>query len=430
MNWNSPVSATARVKETVGIERMLSAAESELNHLRKYTTIWYVAWLRGDLDIAALSAAGAVMQGNHPYLAARVDPVGRLFRVTTEQVRDTVVSVRYERLRDVAALPVLSLDDGTYAILVYPGDSGSAVAVGVDHSIADARLSYSYFHELWELYTEIVTSGTIPRTRRQPIPMAPEAALAKRGLHRAALPEKPWFGPTSWAGRQQDNSTSPQMVLGWKQRFDPELSASLRASARRRDTTLNTLVTGVIALAERALFRIGDDEPVNLGFESLVDYRRHLTPPAELGEIANGIMIARSQVPVRANDDPLRVGAAVAAQINDDIASGFLVQSVNHIGGTALTGNWGPFIRITNPGVLPLPPLPAGLTLEDFDAQLTTPRTPSSGPPAPQASRYEVYSIGAEFTVVCKFAAGALTGEQAEALRAGIVAGVEALAEP
>lgn len=74
--------------------------------------------------------------------------------------------------------------------------------------------------------------------------------------------------------------------------------------------------------------------------------------------------------------------------------------------------------------------MPAGLTLEDFDAQLTTPRTPSSGPPAPQASRYEVYSIGAEFTVVCKFAAGALTGEQAEALRAGIVAGVEALAEP
>ncbi|CPY88253.1 Possible conserved polyketide synthase associated protein [Mycobacteroides abscessus] len=139
MNWNSPVSATTRVEETVGIERMLSAAESELNHLRKYTTIWYVAWLRGDLDIAALSAAGAVMQGNHPYLAARVDPVGRLFRVTTEQVRDTVVSVRYERLRDVAALPVLSLDDGTYAILVYPGDSGSAVAVGVDHSIADAR---------------------------------------------------------------------------------------------------------------------------------------------------------------------------------------------------------------------------------------------------------------------------------------------------
>lgn len=49
---------------------------------------------------------------------------------------------------------------------------------------------------------------------------------------------------------------------------------------------------------------------------------------------------------------------------------------------------------------------------------------------APQASRYEVYSIGAEFTVVCKFAAGALTGEQAEALRTGIVAGVEALAEP
>lgn len=64
------MSATARVKETVGIERMLSAAESELNHLRKYTTIWYVARLRGDLDIAALSAAGAVMQGNHPYRGA------------------------------------------------------------------------------------------------------------------------------------------------------------------------------------------------------------------------------------------------------------------------------------------------------------------------------------------------------------------------
>ncbi|KAA0995043.1 acyltransferase, partial [Pseudonocardia sp. EV170527-09] len=36
--------------EAAGIQRMLSVAESELNHLRKYTTIWYVVWLRGGLD--------------------------------------------------------------------------------------------------------------------------------------------------------------------------------------------------------------------------------------------------------------------------------------------------------------------------------------------------------------------------------------------
>lgn len=425
------MSAPLRVEESIGIQRMLSVAESELNHLRKYTTIWYVAWLRGDLNVTALRAAGAAMQRKHPYLAARVEPVGRRFRVTTEGVRDSVVSVHDQPLRDVAALPVLSLDDGTYAILVYPNGPGIAVAVGVDHSIADARLSYSYFYELWELYTETVVNGEIPPLPRQPIPVAPEYAMAQRGLRQTPLPQKSWFGPTSWGGGQHDDSATSRTVLGWKQRFDPDLSASLRASARRRHTTVNTLVTGVIALAERALIRVDDDAAVNLGFESLVDYRKHLTPPAELGEIANGIMVARGQVKVAKNDDPVRIGAAVARQINDDISSGFLLQSVYHIGGAALTNEFGPFIRITNPGVLPSPPLPPGLAMEDFDAQLTTPRTGTGrGQAVPQASRYEVYSIGAEFTIVCKFAAGALTAEQADALRADIVARVEALAKP
>lgn len=422
--------ATLRPAETAGTQRMLSAAESELNHLRKYTTIWYIAWLRGDLDIAALSAAATVLQHKHPYLAARVDPVGRLFRVTTEPVRGTVVSTRTTPLTDITSLPVLSLDDGTFAILVHPRESGSAVAVGVDHSIADARLSYGYFHELWELYTDIVATGVIPDPPRQPIPDAPETAMARRGLGRTALPEKPWFGPTSWGGRQPEASSTSRTVLGWKQRFDPEMSALLRTAARNRHTTINTLVTGVIALAERALIPGDADEPVNLGFESLVDYRKHLVPPAVLGEIANGIMIARGQVLVRVNDDPVRVGAEVARQINEDIDSGFLVQSVHHIADGVLTGDLGPFIRITNPGVLPIPRLPSGLVLEDFDAQLTTPRTTSAGtPPPPQASRYEVYSIGDEFTIVGKFPAASLTEEQVGALRTDIVSRVQALAQ-
>ncbi|MGL5442207.1 phthiocerol/phthiodiolone dimycocerosyl transferase family protein [Mycobacteroides stephanolepidis] len=422
------MNATIRATDTVDIHRMLSVAESELNHLRKYTTIWYVAWLRGDLDISALSAAATALQHRHPFLAARVDPVGRRFRVATEPVRD-VVTLRTEPLADVATLPVLSLDDGTFAVLVHPSEVGHAVAVGVDHSIADARLSYVYFYELWELYTQIVMTGEIPHPPRQPIPVAPEAAMESRGVVRTTLPDKHWFGATSWGGRQQESAAVSAPVLGWKQRFDPEVSAALRTAARQRQTTVNTLITGVIALAERALIPVDADEPVNLGFESLVDYRRHLTPPAELGEIANGIMIARSQVTVRMNDDPVHVGSEVARQIREDIDTGFLVQSVHHIADGVLTGSFGPFIRITNPGVLPIPSLPQGLILEDFDAQLTTPPAPiAGGVRVPQASRYEVYSIGDEFTIVCKFPAASLTDDQAAALRTDIVARVHGLA--
>ncbi len=423
------LNATLHTAKTVDVQRMLSVAESELNHLRKYTTIWYVAWLRGAVDVAALRAAATVLQRKHPFLAARVDPVGRRFRVTTEPVRASVVSLRAEPLEDVATLPVLSLDDGTFAVLVHPREAGSAVAVGVDHSIADARLSYVYFSELWEIYTGIVTTGEAPQAQRQPIPVAPESAMESRGLLRTALPDKHWFGATTWGGRQQEGPSAPRTVLGWKQRFDPEVSAALRAAARQRHTTVNTLITGVIALAERALIPVEDGVPVNLGFESLVDYRKHLTPPAELGEIANGIMIARSQVTVRVNDDPMHVGAEVARQITEDIDSGFLVQSVRHLGDGFLAGDFGPFIRITNPGILPIPPLPANLILEDFDAQLTTPPPAITGDaPVPQASRYEVYSIGDEFTIVCKFPAESLTDAQVGALRADIVARVDALA--
>ncbi|TDZ77056.1 Phthiocerol/phthiodiolone dimycocerosyl transferase [Mycobacteroides salmoniphilum] len=423
------LNATLRTPEIVDIQRMLSVAESELNHLRKYTTIWYVAWLRGDLDVAALSAATTALQRKHPFLAARVDPVGRRFRVTTEPVRASVVSLLAEPLNDVATLPVLSLDDGTFAVLVHSRDGGSAVAVGVDHSIADARLSYVYFHELWELYTRIVTTGQVPQPQRQPIPVAPEYAMESRGLLRTTLPVKHWFGATAWGGQRQENPTAPRTVLGWKQRFDPEVSMALRTAARQRHTTVNTLITGVIALAERALIP-DDGAPVNLGFESLVDYRKHLTPPAELGEIANGIMIARSQVMVRIDDDAVQIGTEVARQITEDIDSGFLLQSVHHIGDGFLAGDFGPFIRITNPGILPIPPLPPDLILEDFDAQLTTPPTTiTDGAPVPQASRYEVYSIGEEFTIVCKFPAESLTDAQARALRADIVARVDVLAK-
>lgn len=428
MKSETALNATLRATDTVDIHRMLSVAESELNHLRKYTTIWYVAWLRGDLDRSALRAAATALQHKHPFLAARVDPVGRRFRVTTEPVKD-VVALRTEPLDDVATLPVLSLDDGTFAILVHPREAGHAVAVGVDHSIADARLSYVYFYELWELYTQIVTTGEIPHPPRQPIPVSPESAMESRGLMRTALPDKHWFGATSWGGRQQVSSAASAPVLGWKQRFGPETSAALRTAARQRQTTVNTLITGVIALAERALIFVDTDEPVNLGFESLVDYRRHLTPPAELGEIANGIMIARSQVLVRGNDDPVQIGAEVARQIHEDIDTGFLVQSVHHIADGVLTGGFGPFIRITNPGVLPIPPLPQDVILEDFDAQLTTPpATIAGGVLAPQASRYEVYSIGDEFTIVCKFPEASLTDDQAAALRTDIVARVHGLA--
>ncbi len=424
------LNATIRATDTIDIQRMLSVAESELNHLRKYTTIWYVAWLRGDLDIAALSAAATALQHTHPFLAARVDPVGRRFRVTAEPVRDAVVTLRTEPLADVATLPVLSLDDGTFAVLVHPREVGQAVAVGVDHSIADARLSYVYFCELWELYTQIVTRGEIPYPQRQPIPVAPESAMESRGLVRTTLPDKHWFGATSWGGRQQESAAVSAPVLGWKQRFDPEISAALRTAARQRQITVNTLITGVIALAERALIPVDDGAPVNLGFESLVDYRKHLTPPAELGEIANGIMIARSQVMVRIDDDAVQIGTEVARQITEDIDSGFLLQSVHHIGDGFLAGDFGPFIRITNPGILPIPPLPPDLILEDFDAQLTTPPTTiTGGAPMPQASRYEVYSIGDEFTIVCKFPAESLTDAQLGALRADIVARVDALAK-
>ncbi|MGL6234784.1 MAG: phthiocerol/phthiodiolone dimycocerosyl transferase family protein [Segniliparus sp.] len=417
----------------LGAWRMLSAAESELNHLRRYTTIWYMARLHGELDVDALATAATTLQQKYPDLASRVEPVGRGFRVVAERANGSVVSQQAEPLHDFAALPVLSQGDGTLSIRIHPGEAGNVVAFGVDHSIADARLSYAYFCELWEIYTQIVSTGSIPRVAPQPAPDAPETAMAKRGVRETPLPEKPWLAPTSWGGKQQSEiSGAPGTVLGWQHCFDPEASAALLAAARRRETTVNTLLTGVIALAERALFPGPDNAAVNLGFESLVDYRGHLTPPAKLAEIANGIMISRSQVRVRADDDPVRIGREVTRQIKDDLRSGFLAQSVRHIADVLLTGRFGPFIRITNPGVLPAPPLPESLVMHGLDAFLTTAQTPRptapDGSALPHASRYEVYSFAGELSIFCKFPTGSLAPEQVASLRANVVGGIEALA--
>lgn len=391
------------------------------------STFWAVAWLDDVLDLHAFARAQECLRRRHAALSAQVvQRDGRFVLLARALPTSDQQILRSHPLDDYAKLPLLSPQQGTFVVHVYPWEGGHAVAVGIDHSIADARLSYAYFYELFSLYTQLVVGEDVANLEVAPLPQPAEIALAKRGVFAEPLVPNTRFGTTSWGGKQPKDIAegTPDNDLRWRHRFTLEESAALRHSAKRHGTTVYGLVSGAVLVTERTLIVGRPDEPVNMGVTTIVDFRGNLEPPAQVWEISDGTTTAFGQIYVRADDAPEKVGGEVLRQIHEDLTSGRIRQNALHPENVILAGVHGPSIMLTNPGVLPVPPLPAGVQFQDFQGHLATPallQTPGpDGQFMPHASSYQSYSFNGHLTIEGRHPAGSLTFEQAATLRQGI----------
>ncbi|OHU78835.1 hypothetical protein HBA97_00825 [Mycobacteroides chelonae] len=406
--------------------RPLSAHEAMFSTMGVSATFWATTHLRGELNMSSLRQAWQLLTIAHPVLATRIVADGVQLVLTSSPESPAAVEVLDKPLNDLSELPALRFEDGTAVLKVFSQDQSHTVLLGVDHSIADARLGAFYLFMLWHFYTQIVTEGTVPQIIAAPIPDAPETALEHRGILKGALPQKDSFTSTIWGGKQGgeiDELADPPVT--WHHRFDQKTTEGVRMAAKTFGVTMHGLITGVIAIAERAQIGAELSDEVNMGFMSPVDFRGHLSPAAAITDVSVGIGMAIGQTRVRANDDPVRIGRRIVEQIQNDLASGVIQQNTHHMESILLANSYGPLITVTNPGIILTPPTPSTLAIEDFRGQLTVSaisdeRAPHSPAPS-QASGYEVYTFNGQLNIHGRYPGGSFTPQQIAQLREHIL---------
>lgn len=324
-------------------------------------TIWATDYMLGPLDLDTLQEAWNRLRQANPVLTAQL----------ANNEDDKAVSVAGGLWIVVPAVPdaspigridghVLTLGAGgpVAALKVSTGEEPTRVALAFHHAISDGRLVQHWRQELWSCYTELA-EGRTPTIRPRPVPQSPEALLGERGIVRTAL------APSRLEYAASTNVPSGQSVnpVLWRQvRLGERNTTALLAESKRLGQSVHSLVAGVAAVTTRRFLPIDDIRAVEINVVSPVDIRTRLQPPAPAWAGTNILGMANSVVAVHLDSDPAAIGATVAQQLAEDLASGVIHQSFLHMADTVEKPQpLVPRTITTNLSVLETIPTPQGL---------------------------------------------------------------------
>jgi hypothetical protein len=392
-------------------------------------TLRFTAVLRGSLDVAALREAFVALRRANPSLTGRVEPRGQGLALIIDEASEPVVRMEEgdfdERFEVV--------DHSQHLIeleLVSKGDQ-HWVSINVSHTMADARLGYTYFLELLARYTDLVNAGTAGDFDARPIPAAPETLLAERGIVKRGEPgAMKLAGVASLAAVSEDTSETSSRLSKRNLTFDRETSKALLAAAKARETSMHGLVAGAALSAARKLIEPHGNTPIDLGLSSQVDIRSRMEPPVQIDSGTNVLGFSYARVTARLEDDPLELGKSVTKQLRDELADGVVQRYALHL--DDMVARWNDpsaTVGISNVGALTIPRTPDSLALEgiigdiesDFSTldQLRSAASEEERPP-PMPPLIAVYTVLDELHVQLLHSEATFPETRAEQLIRGI----------
>ncbi|WP_157535529.1 phthiocerol/phthiodiolone dimycocerosyl transferase family protein [Nocardia inohanensis] len=246
----------------------------------------------------------------------------------------------------------------------------TAVALRVSHAVNDAHMGFGLLEEFWRAAATL--GACIPVA--EPVPVVPrslEDALAARGIAvpDAQLPELAGlhsFAPVETRGRPGLRLADESRIL-----LSAGDTGALLRHARAQGTTLHALLSAAIVRAERAMTTetfgaaTGAELPMIIGHA--VDLRPHLTPPARPADVTNGLGFAPTVVMCGLDSDPHVLAKEIKAQIVHGIDGGGALATMFAAARLAETDTLAATVNIvTNWGVVPELPVPAGVRMVDF----------------------------------------------------------------
>ncbi|TKA02921.1 phthiocerol/phthiodiolone dimycocerosyl transferase family protein [Actinacidiphila oryziradicis] len=327
------------------IRRVL--APTEAIFVGDETYVGYSVRVAGRIDLEALQVAYAAVCQAYPVLPARLDLDNGAPAVVPSDVQpeiwcadgDPDLPLRHVTLDQCRALSALEViqnrTSGTDGADATNGTDAS-VTLATQHSIADADHSLAVLAALWSAYTDAVAGVPIALPRNG-YPRSLEDLLAERGIGigtgTAAAPTHPVEAetarPSTDSVQPPPNSVRPSAdsvphvrhVAGF--RLSRERTAALIALGHREQVTINSLLSGVVLLAEA---EIRDLPLADLVYRFSVNLRSHLTPPvgpAEGTNIAGGLRFQLADsADGAAKPDAIALGRAVGARLRAGLADG------------------------------------------------------------------------------------------------------------
>lgn len=269
---------------------------------------------QGRFDVRALEESAKILSARFPTLRSRVrierdgcsfvnEPTSALpFAVYRMDGTDYIRQVGQE----------WDVERALARIIVMQGDFQGVVAMYTDHSIGDGSVKIELFRNLWAIYSRLVQGVDEPIDINGMFPKSPSQILQGSG--------EPTIRAESTPVARQRPLVRRVMRHHYISLSEEETRGLVRA-ARSRSMTVNSILCGVILVAQRDAMH-PNQAPVSMTCICPVDFRDHFQPRVGSTETTCFAGVHRSVVQVDPADDPIRVGTDVGRQLRSGVSSG------------------------------------------------------------------------------------------------------------
>lgn len=359
---------------------------------------------KGKIDRCALRGAFEIMRLENPILRAVVERRDNGYLLTTTSHQSAYFTVladdQNEWLLDIGRnwdctrnLARLVLMDG--------GDEG-AVALFVDHSIADGRRFKDILFRLWQMFGEIVRGRSVSIECRFDLPESSLTVLNRAFDNSAYVPGSPG-APTSRGSRE---------LLHVDNVFSEDATTSVIRAARKSGTTVTSVVAGAILCSHRRIVST-EDGPVGMRCDFPIDLRPRIPTVEGADDVTYLVGGAIVEVSVPGNPSVINLANEIGHSL-EEYARGLDAKSVLRTYDSSISMPPHPqrVVLVTNTGVFnPLPNVPGievtDITTRSYTATLTY-------------AVYSVYTYLGRLHVNGRYPATLFTRAQAEQLRAEV----------
>lgn len=363
----------------------------------------------GRLDEAALARAFELLSARHPVLRGRIrrDRRGYLLYVPEAPYTEPMLIDGDEgTLRHEAAKP-WDGDHGMAQLIIVRGEREGFVGLRVNHAIVNFKALIAIFGELWELYTDIVNGCDVSVVPGVSLPSPPSDLFLQR-----------WGEIESTAPTESGNPTPALPPTGAsgpifrRIRLSEKDTSQLIAAAHARSTSVHALISGAITLA---LHTHGSStDPASMIIGSLVDLRRHASPPVGATETTVFTGGHASIITVHRTSDPIEIGREIKRQLEAALAnrevliSGLLTKGAAKINALRSAHRSIDNVGINNVGVIPRFAQPEDLTITDFVLN-----RPSEIPPMLLAY-HTICTYAGRLSISCMYSSARFTHRQVD----------------
>jgi phenolphthiocerol/phthiocerol/phthiodiolone dimycocerosyl transferase len=351
-------------------------ARSEEMFARSKTFFGSTIYLKGPIDVEAMTVAFETLLEAHPVLAGQLEcgPDGMHQIVVDDLAHPGIWVVEGEdgapgtRLDHTASLADLRLK------LV---DGGAEVTLFTHHSLTDGYHNSALMWELFSWYTDVVCTGRVDAVVAQPAPEPLEVVLEERGVRKQSRSGVERFMPAMFAydlpSSTRDTSGGspavPTLVPAARCRLTKPETEALIAFTREHRLSLNAVIAAAILLAE---WKVRGTAHVPIPYLYIADLRLYLSPPVDATACTNPLGVATYLAEIGPNTDIARLAGDIVETFRQDLADGVIQQSLLHFdlqyAGTP--SGLPEVVMATHLGSLPAPRTPPDVRIDGAQVEL------------------------------------------------------------